>query len=177
MPSTDSQSGQIVTILKRSIGALMALIGGLLIVAIGVFVLSLLSIIANPSIVASPKAIDLFLFAPLGQAFVITCFAGVAAAPIWLFFYLPCHLFIPRSSVLWEPGVCTSLGAVAGAAAFWAELTVLSLGRDLNSGPWILNEAILAACVGACTCLVGSMIVKRRREKEPGTLVVGSEQR
>jgi hypothetical protein len=29
MPSSDSQSGQVVTILKRSVGALMALIGGL----------------------------------------------------------------------------------------------------------------------------------------------------
>jgi len=97
------------------------------------------------------------------QACVVTVFAFFAAFPIWLLFYLPCHLFISRSSVLWEPRLCTSLRAVAGAAAFWAELTVFTLGRNLNSGPWILTQAILAACVGGCTCLAGSMITKRWR--------------
>ena len=166
MPSTDSQSPHVVTVLKRSLGALMALIGGLLVVGIGAFILSLVTIVGNPRIVVSQKPIDVFLFAPLGQALVITCFAGIVATPIWLFFYLPCHLLIPRSSVLWRPSVCIPLGAIAGAAAFWVGLTVLTLGRNLNSGPWILNQAILAACVGACTCLVGSMIAKRSREKK-----------
>jgi hypothetical protein len=144
----------------------MALIGGLLVVGIGAFILSLVMIIGNPRIVVSQKPIDVFLFAPLGQALVITCFAGIVATPIWLFFYLPCHLLIPRRSVLWRPRVCIPLGAVAGAATFWVGLTVLSLGRNLNSGFWILNGAILAACVGACTCLVGSIIAKRSREKK-----------
>jgi hypothetical protein len=35
MPSTDSHNSQVLTVLKRSVGALMALIGGLLIVWIG----------------------------------------------------------------------------------------------------------------------------------------------
>jgi hypothetical protein len=42
------------------------------------------------------------------QACVVTVFAFFAAFPIWLLFYLPCHLFISRSSVLWEPRLCTS---------------------------------------------------------------------
>jgi Immunity protein 27 len=177
MRDMNSLSRHRVTILKRSVGALMALIGGLLVVGIGAFVLSLVTIVGNPRIVVSQKPIDVFLFAPLGQALVITCFAGIVATPIWLFFYLPCHLLIPRSSLLWRPQVCIPLGAIAGAAAFWVGLTLLTIGRNLSSGPWILNEAILAACVGACTCLVGSMIAKRSREKEKRTLVVGPEQR
>jgi hypothetical protein len=107
----------------------------------------------------------------------LTSFAGIVAAPIWLLFYLPCHLLIPRSSVLWPPRVCIFLGAVAGEAAFWVKLSFTTWGGNLNSGPWILNEAILAACVGACICLAGSMIAKRSMKKEKRILVVGSEQR
>jgi len=107
----------------------------------------------------------------------LTSFAGIVAAPIWLLFYLPCHLLIPRSSVLWPPRVCIPLGAVAGAAAFWVELSFTTWGGNLNDGPWFQSDAILAAGVGARTCLAGSMIAKRSREKEKRTLVVGSAQR
>jgi hypothetical protein len=48
MPITDSQSAQVTTILKRLLGALMALIGGLLVVAIGVFILGMAMISGNP---------------------------------------------------------------------------------------------------------------------------------
>jgi hypothetical protein len=154
----------------------MALIGGLLIVGIGVFILGLLTDSQNPNI-PSDGAFDSFFVLPLEQAFVTIYFAFFAAAPIWLLFYLPCHLLIPRTSVLWLPWVCVPLGALAGGAAYWAESSWITWGHDLNDGPWIQYQAILAACVGACTCLAGSTIVKRFREKEKRTLVVGSEQR
>jgi hypothetical protein len=38
--------------------------------------------------------------------------------------------------------------------------------KNANDGIWILNEAIVAACVGGCICLAGSTIVKHSREKE-----------
>jgi hypothetical protein len=177
MRSTNSPSRRIVTVLKRLVEALMALIGGLLIVAIGLFILGFVAACVNPNIISSQKAVDRFFMAPLLQTYVIIYFTVIAAAPIWLIFYLPCHLLIRRSSVLWRPWLCIPLGAVAGAAAFWGELSFITRGANLNTGIWILNDAILAACVGGCTCLVGSVIVKRSREREKRTLVVGSEQR
>jgi hypothetical protein len=87
MPSTDSQSGQVVTILKRSLGALMALIGSLLIVAIGLFILGFIAVCVNPGIISSQKAFDRFFMGPLLQTFVIIYFTVIAAAPIWLIFY------------------------------------------------------------------------------------------
>ena len=177
MPSTNSQNGQVVTILKRSLGALVALIGGLLIVAIGIFFFGMATIPGRAEIDSSQNVFYLLFVWPLIPALLITFYAFCAAAPIWLLFYLPCHLLIPRTSTLWRPRVCIPLGAVAGVAGFWVELTVLTFGGNLNSGPWILNEAILAAFVGGCTCLVGSVIVKRSKEKEKRTLVVASEQR
>jgi hypothetical protein len=103
--------------------------------------------------------------APL-QAFVVICFGFFFAAPIWLLFYLPCHLFIPRTSMLWQPWTCAPLGALAGAAAFYVELSIITWRHTLNDGPWIQNEAILAACVGACTCLAGSMIAKLSEKRK-----------
>jgi hypothetical protein len=41
----------------------------------------------------------------------------------------------------------------------------------------MLVNSVLAACVGAYTCLAGCMIAKRCMEKEKRTLVVGPEQR
>ncbi len=147
----------------------MALIGGLLVVAIGAFILGMVTISGNPGIDSSQNVLYSLFVLPLVQALVFTVFAFCATAPIWLLFYLPCHLLIPRTSVLWRPWACVPLGALAGGAAFWVELSIVTWGHDLNDGPWIQNEAILAACVGGCICLAGSMIAKR--------LVVGSEQR
>jgi hypothetical protein len=155
----------------------MALIGGLLIVGIGVFILGLMTVGQSPSVGPPQGDFDSLFVLPLEQGFVTIYFAFFAAAPIWLLFYLPCHLLIPRTSVLWRPWACVPLGALAGAAAYWAELAIVTWGHDLNNGPWIQYQAILAAFVGACTCLAGSTIVKRWREKERRTLVVGSEQR
>ena len=84
MRSTNSRSRLVVTVLKRSAGALIALIGGLVIVGIGVFILRLLD---NPDIRSYPV-----------QALVLIFFAFFFAAPIWLLSYLPCHLLIPRKS-------------------------------------------------------------------------------
>jgi hypothetical protein len=152
--------------LKRLVGALMALIGGFLIVAIGLFILGFIAVCVNPSIISSQKAVDRFFMAPLLQTYVIIYFTVIAAAPIWLIFYLPCHLFIPRNSVLWRPWLCIPLGAVAGAAAFSGELSFINRGANLNTGIWILNDAILAACVGGCTCLAGSMIANRSEKNK-----------
>jgi hypothetical protein len=129
----DSPSRRVVTVLKRLVGALMALIGGLLIVGIGVFILGLLTVSQNPSIGPSESAFDSFFVLPLEQAFVLIYFAFFAAAPVWLLFYVPCHLLIPRNSVLWQPWLCVPLGAVAGAAAFWAELSIVTWGHDFKT--------------------------------------------
>jgi hypothetical protein len=153
------------TILKRSVGALLALIGGLLIVGIGVFMLALLTF-PNSGISSSQGAFS-FLVVPLVQTFVVLYFAFIAAAPSWLLFYLPCHLFIPRDSVLWRPWACVPLGALVGGAAFSLELMVITWGHDLNDGAWIPFQAILAAGVGACVCFAGSWIATRAVRKQP----------
>ena len=71
MPSTDTQSGQVVTILKRSLGALMALIGGLLIVGIGVFILGLLTVSQNPNVGLSESAFESLFVRPLETALIL----------------------------------------------------------------------------------------------------------
>jgi hypothetical protein len=80
MPSTNSQSQQAVTILKRSLGALMALISGLLMVGIGLFILALLANSQNPGISSSQSGFSSFFVVPLTQACVVTIFAFFAAA-------------------------------------------------------------------------------------------------
>ncbi len=79
----------------------MALIGGLLIVGIRLVIIVSWQ---NPGISSSQGVFDRLFVLPLAEAFVVTYFAFFFAAPIWLLFYLPCHLFIPRKSVLWQPG-------------------------------------------------------------------------
>src|SRR5258708_30598914 len=110
----------------------MALIGGLLVVAIGAFILGMVTISGNPGIDSSQNVLYSLFVLPLVQALVFTVFAFCATAPIWLLFYLPCHLLIPRTSVLWRPWACVPLGALAGGAAFLAELSIVSWVHDLK---------------------------------------------
>jgi hypothetical protein len=45
-----------------------------------------------------------------------------------------------RTSVPWRPLAGVPLGALAGEAAFWVELPIVTWVHDLNDGPWIQNE-------------------------------------
>jgi hypothetical protein len=77
---------------------------------------------------------------------------GLFVVPVWLLVLLPLSLWLPASSRLWRPAICTSLGAAAGALliifcfAIWPGAP---LGLALIVAP-------IGIVVGGVTCFVGS---------------------
>jgi hypothetical protein len=68
--------------------------------------------------------------------------------PVWVVALIPLYLFIPPSSPLWRPYICTGLGAVAGLA-----IVAILTRADMAVEMW--SFYILAAIVGGVTCLTG----------------------
>lgn len=56
----------------------------------------------DPGIDTTQNVLYSLFVMPLISTVLITVYAFCAAAPIWFLFYLPCHLLIPRTSVLWS---------------------------------------------------------------------------
>jgi hypothetical protein len=69
---------------------------------------------------------------------------------------IPLYLAIPRTSLLWRPYICISLGALAGLLC-----AALFSGGNIDSNKFILYA--VAAIVGAATCLTA--VVTRDRFK------------
>jgi hypothetical protein len=68
--------------------------------------------------------------------------------PVWLVALIPLYLFVPPSSSLWRPYVCTGFGAVSG-------LVIVAIFADANVAVEMWSFYILAAIVGGVTCLTG----------------------
>jgi hypothetical protein len=88
------------------------------------------------------------------SAFEGTIFTSVAMwifiVPVWIVVLIPLYLFVPVSSPLWRPSVCTALGAVDGLASV-AVYTQAAFHYDLAS------FYAVAAIVGAATCFTGAI--------------------
>jgi hypothetical protein len=76
---------------------------------------------------------------------------GVFVMPVWLLLLAPLYIFIPRTSVLWHPGLCTMLSAFSGLAI----MIVFTAFKPPIGGPvWLLW--IVGALVGAVTGYYGA---------------------
>ena len=97
-----------------------------------------------------------------GNPFAGALLVGLGSAPVillvCLFLLWPLYALVPRSSVLWKPGVCVSCGLAAGGL----------LAAALFSSDWSQEGSylllVLATLIGGATCFVGSQLNKR----EPG---------
>ncbi len=83
-------------------------------------------------------------------ALIYACFF---ALPAWLLFLVP-YCLVPTRSVLWRWPVCTLCGGVAGGAVM--AILLVAVGEARNGEPLV----VLAAQVGAVTCLSGSLTRK-----------------
>ena len=70
---------------------------------------------------------------------------------VWLVALVPLYMLVPRSSLLWRWPICTSCGAVAGAAIMFAT-DIRHFLQDPSN-----NLILTAAVIGGTTCLFGSL--------------------
>jgi hypothetical protein len=75
--------------------------------------------------------------------------------PTWLLALVPLYLFVPTSSVLWRPAVCTPCGAVAGIVIAWPFFHPMWGVDSADFAIW--NPFILAAIVGGITRFTGAV--------------------
>jgi hypothetical protein len=68
--------------------------------------------------------------------------------PVWVIALIPLYFAVPRSSPLWRPHICISLGAVAGLVC-----VALFTGGNIDSS--MFTWYTVAAIVGAATCFTG----------------------
>jgi hypothetical protein len=90
----------------------------------------------------------------LGFEHASTCafMISIVAVPVWLLVLLPLAIWLPSSSRLWHPLICTVVGALAGGAMLVVGFGLWpGAGLDLAAG-----FAPIGAIVGGVTCLVGS---------------------
>ena len=80
-------------------------------------------------------------------------FIWAFALPVWFLALVPLALFVPPSSPLWSPPICTACGAVVGALVVAVRFPVPGPGI----APQIWFPYALGAVVGGITCFVGSV--------------------
>jgi hypothetical protein len=76
---------------------------------------------------------------------------GLFALPVWLVLLLPLYIMVPRSSRLWQPWLCSLVGAFCGGTIFI--LYLMTMPAPLES-VWLFLPA--AVVTGAVTCLLGA---------------------
>lgn len=86
--------------------------------------------------------------AALSVIFVTGFYMWFFIIPVWVVMLIPLYLFVPPSSPLWRPYVCTGFGTVAGLA-----IAAIITGAGMAVEGWSFYA--LAAIVGGVTCLTG----------------------
>ena len=134
----------VVSIFKQLLGTFVALIGGWFAGVVCIVVIGFTGIGGDQrgSVVEASLMEAVFLWFYL--------------IPVWIVALIPLYLAIPRTSLLWRPYICISLGALAGLLS-----AALFSGGNLDSTMFIWYA--VAAIVGAATCLTG--VVTRDRFK------------
>jgi hypothetical protein len=81
---------------------------------------------------------------------------GIFVVPVWLLVLLPLYVLLPRSSRLWRPGLCSALGAAAGAILI---TTYFAVSPD---APFELVVIFLpiAVLIGAVTAFIGAVTAR-----------------
>ncbi|SRR6266545_546734 len=126
------------SILKQLLGAFVAVLGG--------WCAGILSI----AIVAFTGIGGAQRDAAFERTIVTSLAMWIFIAPVWLVVLAPLYFFVPRSSWLWRPYICTSLGAVGG-------LISVVVYTDANFDYYMASFYAVAAVVGAVTCFIGAM--------------------
>ena len=79
----------------------------------------------------------------------------------WLFALLPLYLFVPLRSILWRWPICTLCGALCGALILFVYWRLLRLPVTRSEIRGEIPSLLVAAFVGATTCLFGSLTAPR----------------
>jgi hypothetical protein len=139
----------VLSIIRQLLGTLVVVLGGWI-----AGVLSI-AVVAYTGIGGSQR----------DSAFERTLFTSVAMwifiLPVWLVVLIPLYLFVPVSSLLWKPSVCTALGAVGGLAS-------VAVYTDAAFDYYVTSFYVVSAIVGAATCFTGA--VTHHYFKRPQTI-------
>ena len=76
--------------------------------------------------------------------------------PIWLLVLFPLYCLVSQRSRLWHWPICTTLGAIAGAAILVLYFWVFDIADPIQLWFFPLEAAI----VGASTCLFGALAMR-----------------
>jgi hypothetical protein len=126
----------VLSVLRQLLGTFVALIGGWL---AGVLCTA---VIAFGGIGGAQRE------EAVGATLATAIFMWIYLVPVWVVALIPLYLLVPRSSALWRPYICVSLGAVGGLAS-----VALFAGGYMDSS--MFTWYAVAAVVGAATCLTG----------------------
>ena len=76
--------------------------------------------------------------------------SGAMPLPVWVIALIPLYLFVPLSSSLWRPYICTALGALGGVVS-------VAVYTHASFDYYMASFYAVAAIVGAATCFTGTI--------------------
>ena len=141
----------VLSILKQLLGTLVAVLGGWF------------AGILSTAIVAFTGIGGTQRDAALEGTIVTSLAMWIFIAPVWLVALVPLYFFVPRSSWLWRPYICTSFGAVGG-------LVSVAMYTQANFDYYMASFYAVAAVVGAVTCFVGAITRDRFKPHQTKTI-------
>jgi hypothetical protein len=134
-------------IAKQILGTVVAVLSGWFAAMLFLEAIALIQLLHQPHYIVP----DALWVGPTTVSIVMAYFV----VPVWLLLLIPLYLFVPASSALWRPSVCSAWGVVAG-------VVIVGLWfRGIPGVGGVAPEAwsfyAIAAIVGGVTCLIGAL--------------------
>ena|SRR5438552_15605177 len=93
----------------------------------------------------------------LGLPYLFGFGAPVFIMPVWIFALIPLYFFVPRSSPLWRPLICGTIGAAAGIVIMAVWFAQPNVNPPDEKWSWYVEAAVIAGV----TCYTGASMRDR----------------
>jgi uncharacterized BrkB/YihY/UPF0761 family membrane protein len=91
--------------------------------------------------------------------------APIFIVPVWVFALIPLYFLVPRSSPLWRPAICASVGAAAGICIMAWSFAQPNTNPPEEKWSWYVEAAVIAGV----TCYTGAAM-RDRFKRVPKTI-------
>jgi hypothetical protein len=93
----------------------------------------------------------------LGIPYLFGIGAPIFIVPVWVFALIPLYFLVPRSSPLWRPAVCASVGVAVGICIMVWSFAQPNINPPEEKWSWYVEAAVIAGV----TCYIGAAMRDR----------------